>query len=188
MFFCPTCKNMYDISKDIVKPQQGKGIIDYDQFIINFNKNIDMANIINDTTFSIDEIYKASEYKKLSKSQKEILINKVDYLLPKDKKTFTKADNEMLAYFNCKNCSNTEPIAPGTKIYTLTTNNLSSNQNSDNYHNMIHSDILPITRKYKCPNEKCISHTDVSKKEAKFFRINNSYKIKIICLACESIF
>lgn len=186
MFFCPTCKNMYDISKDIIKSQHGKGMIDYDNIVLNIDD--DITKIVKDDAFTIDEIYKAAEFKKLNKSQKEYIINKIEHMLPEKKKEFVKTETEMTAYFNCKNCSNTEPIVPGTKIYSLSTDNLSANQDLSNYHNMIYSDILPITRKYKCENPKCISHTDASKKEAKIFRINNTYKIKLICLACEAIF
>jgi hypothetical protein len=188
MFYCPTCKNTYDISKDIIKLQQGKGLIDYDKVVTDVN-DPSIIELVQDSKFDMDGIFKSTEFKKLSKAQKEFVVNKIAYLLPNNKKEFnTEGATIMTAYFHCKNCSNTEQIQPGTKIYSVSSDSASSNYNSATYGNMIYSDILPITRKYKCENEKCISHKDVSKREAKFFRLNNSYKTKLICLACETIF
>lgn len=188
MFYCPTCKNTYDISKDVVKPQTGGTQIDYDYVVQNV-ANPEVEKTIKDTNFSMELLTKSVEFRKLSKSQKEYIYNKVLYILPDDKKMLSTDIKEgATAYFHCKNCSNTEEIKPGTRVYGISTDNHTSVSNKNTSKEMIHSDILPITRKYTCANAQCISHTDPSKREAKFFRVSNSYKIKFICIACETIF
>lgn len=193
MFYCPTCKNTYDISKDIIKLQHGGATIDYDHIVINITNTQLIESVANDPSFLLDNVYKSAEFKKLNKSQKEYVINKInDQIHDVDNNNKQKIDASikegLTAYFHCKNCSNTEEIKPGTKIYGISADNQASNYGAGNYYELIYSDILPITRQYKCENSKCISHKDISKREAKFFRINNTYKIKFICLACEAIF
>lgn len=91
------------------------------------------------------------------------------------------------AYFICKNCGTYEKIKPGTELIKKISE---SSQNSyDNYErakDMIHAKYLPATRNYICQNTKCPSMTDFSKREAVFFRIPNSFKIRYVCKACQS--
>lgn len=188
MFYCQTCKNTYDISK-ITTVQHGKGkvIIDYD-FIVNNIDTPEIKTIIASDPFNMEDLQKSAEYRKLKKNQKELINNKIQDFLPDSKKTLLKTNNVgdvAVAYFICGGCSYIEQIPPGTKIYSETTE---ISTNNDSYRNMINSDILPYTRKYTCPNKKCDSHSNVEKREAKFFRINNSYKLKMICMACQEIF
>ena len=79
-------------------------------------------------------------------------------------------------------------MKPGTLIFSKYSNDISQSYTSKDSSIMKYSDILPKTRKYKCPNSECESHHDLSKKEATFFRMNNNVQIKYICNACDTSF
>lgn len=187
MYFCPNCNNIFDITKNPHKEKQLGGAKDYLSVI---NKIINGEDISSDDTkgLSLDDLVKENTYKKLSAEQKELVYNKIQQLLPIDKKSIEEnagtptADK---AYFICKNCGFLKPIEDNTLIYSRVSSDISQSYTSSDISEMINSDILPRTRKYVCTNSKCISHTDPSKKEAVFFRINNSYNVKYICLACK---
>ena len=50
-----------------------------------------------------------------------------------------------------------------------------------------HSNVLPRTRAYTCPNVKCVTHKDKKQKEAVMRRINDtSYHMVYICTACKT--
>lgn len=185
MFYCPKCQNIFNISKDLVNDQIGSGQVNYEfiiKSIIEDDINEEVKKIISRSDFSLEDLSKHPDFRKFGKIKKDIIYNKINDLIPE---TNISEDNktEMFAYFNCKNCAYTEPIEPGTKIYSKS----SSNVNSD-FKYMKYSDIIPYTRKYTCPNKECKSHTDFTKKEAKFFRVHNTFKVKYICLACDTIF
>ena len=114
-------------------------------------------------------------------------------MLPKDqKKVFKdivdKTDDQEKAFFICNNCGFIKRIEPRTLIFSRTSESISQSYDINEYNDMLNSKILPRTRKYVCPNSKCISHNDSYQREAVFFRLNNSYKIKYICNACGTDF
>ena len=126
---------------------------------------------------------------KLKSVEKEYVHNKLNDLLPLNKKKI--ADGKQItdnAQFICNNCGYTEKIKAGTLIFSKYSNDISQSYSTDDSSIMEFSDILPRTRKYKCPNSECVSHNDLSKREATFFRMNNNVKIKYICNACHTSF
>jgi RNase P subunit RPR2 len=92
------------------------------------------------------------------------------------------------AQFFCKNCNYTQNIINKTLILSKKSKFLSQSFDTSDYGNMVFSDILPITREYTCPNKECPSHTNPIKKKAKFFRKNNSFVLKYICVSCNTKF
>jgi hypothetical protein len=84
--------------------------------------------------------------------------------------------------FICRKCGNNEEIKPGTLIMS---DHISTGSEHYNMQNMIYSRILPYTRKYTCPNQKCQTHKDESLKEAKMFRVGSTFRVRLICMHCK---
>lgn len=84
--------------------------------------------------------------------------------------------------FTCKKCGNSEEIKPGTLIMS---DHISTGAEHYNMQNMIHSRILPYTRKYICPNDKCPTQKNDTLKEAKMFRVGSTFRIRLICMQCK---
>ena len=153
------------------------------------NKPISADDVKN---VDVEKLIKSSDYKKLKSRYKQTVYNKIQDLLPKEKKKIildgTKASSENIAFFTCTNCSYGERIKEGTLIFSRTSDSISQSYDTNDYSDLYHSTILPKTRKYVCPNTKCESHTNPELREAKFFRMNNSYTVKHICLTCKAQF
>lgn len=95
--------------------------------------------------------------------------------------------NIQKAYYICKNCGTNEQIKPGSVIIKKTSDvQQTTYDDPQKAKNMLHAPYLPRTRKYICTNTKCISHTDHSKREAVFYRMTNSFRLRYICAACET--
>lgn len=142
---------------------------------------------------SMNDVTQDKKYKSLPPKKKELVYNKIQDLLPVEKKKIMidkplKPEKENIAYFVCSNCGPIKKIEAGTLIYNKKSDSLSKNYNTGNYTNMLYSNILARTRRYICPNDKCISHKDITKREAIFFRKNNLYEVIYICEACETVF
>jgi hypothetical protein len=142
---------------------------------------------------SVTDLIKHDKYKKLKSKKKELVYNKIQDLLPLNKKKILltkqhKPKETNVAYYVCSTCGPIKRIEPKTLIYSRKAEALSQNYSTSNYTNMLYSDILSRTRRYKCPNDKCESHKDNKKREAVFFRKNNSYEIKYICTSCKTSF
>lgn len=206
MFFCPNCNNAYDISRTIqtggfnsnISTSETSSEIKSDSIIGGSKYNDLINNLLNNENVSIDDIsvddfIKSQEYKKLTPHDKEIIYNKLQTILPKNKKKIMlekpKIDIESnLAFFVCNNCGFSENIEEDTLIFSRSSDSISQTYGGDDYKNIINSNILPITRKYICPNKNCESHKVPEKKEAKIFRKNNSYNVIYICITCGTSF
>lgn len=106
-------------------------------------------------------------------------------------KNINKSDDKNIidqVYFNCNNCGNTKVIKSGTLLLSKTYGNITQNYISENEKVMADSKILPHTKNYVCTNKNCITHKDPSKKDAKMYKVNKTYRIKYICGACNNIF
>ncbi len=141
----------------------------------------------------VSKLTKSMEYKKLKQDEKESVFNKIQDLMPKKDKKLVEnkpvdASDDNLAFFVCSNCGYSIKINEGTRIFSRTSDDVSQTYGTDDYSDMLHSSILPRTRKYICPNKKCESHKNPIKREAVFFRKNNSYEVVYICGACETTF
>lgn len=216
MFYCPKCNNTFDITKkkiineminqqnrenEINKTNESSESFNISSETIEMVGGVSIKNIINkilNNTIEEEELKKINEeaiindkeYKKLNKKNKEYVYNKIrelrrDHL---EKKIEKMNDNIDTGYFICNNCKYYEKIKSGTMIFKKSSENVSKQYKVENYKVMKNSKILPITREYICPNKECPSHKNIKLKEAKFFRINNSFKMKYICMACEYVF
>lgn len=168
--------------------QSGGKLIDHDVIIKNIlnNKNLskDELNIID-----MNKLIKTTSYKKLSNIKQKVIFNYIqdnistkNKILVKNKDT-TFNDNNIV-YFVCKNCKYSRIINKQTLIYSKSDSEY-YNENFD-IKKRLHSDILPITRKYVCKNKECKSHKDITLREASIVRLPNSYEIKYLCHACET--
>ena len=209
MFYCPNCNNTYDIARSSM---QTGGTFDFGTTDSSYETSNDeqiggdkysalLTSILENNKINVNELakinvndlIKSPEYKKLKTNEKEYIYNKIQEILPNDKKKMMvdKPDvnaKDNMAYFVCSSCGYSIEIKDGTKIFSRTADDLSQSYATGNYKNMLHSKILPHTRKYICPNDKCESHKDNTKREAVFFRKNNSYNVVTICKSCEAIF
>lgn len=202
--FCPNCNNILDITKSAKQIGGAKhqsenttesdsdSSSEYSETLI--QKLLHNHKIDSETVISIDlnDIIKGDEYKKLDVEQKELIYNKIQDLKPIEEKkeslekNITKQSEK--AYFICDSCGYLEPIKEGTEIFSRVSSDIVQNYAGSEIGDMKFSSILPRTRKYICPNKDCESHENISKREAVFFRLNNTYRIKYICLVCDAIF
>ncbi|MBA42693.1 MAG: hypothetical protein CMF62_01615 [Magnetococcales bacterium] len=208
MFFCPVCSYSLDLSKTVPKAQVGGevlsettdsedsimvgGVMDFDKLI----KLILQKKKINPTDISgidMEVLQKSKQFKKLNVDEKNLIFNTVQDNLPKsEKKLFKNKDDSNFtesAFFICKNCGFNKPIEGGTQIFkkSIGDSKLSTTiQMPESYSDRIYDTTLPRTVRYICKNSKCTSHKDPSKREAVFFRLENSYKLRYICTACET--
>ena len=171
MFYCPKCLNIYNITKNL-KLQGGGNNID----------NL-ITMILNDE--DLDELNKSQNYKKLNNKQKDFIYNTISEKIEK-KNIKGSANIQRNMYFICKNCGNSELINDGTMIISRETSKNFSNENNINVKEYLHMNILPRTRQYVCPTDKCESHKNLDKKSAVFMRLSGSYKVRYICESCET--
>ena len=187
MYFCPNCDNVFDITKTAKQQSGGKDI--YEDVVDKLSRGEELAEE-ELKKVNIEDFTKSVFYKKLKPKQKELLYNKLNDLLPDDKKVMPDEKDEKVPkiFFICSNCGYMKPIEPGTVIFSRVSDDVSQSYSVSDVGPMRHSDILPLTRKYVCPNTGCESHKDPLKREAKFFRKNNSHNIQYICTACDTAF
>jgi len=201
MFYCPHCNNTYDIARtskqtggnfEFSSSSEGLEGGSYAGLIDKILKGTHITE--NDVkTVDIKKLAKSAEYKKLKQDEKEMVYNKIQDSLPEKLKKLiqnkpVETSDDNLAYFVCSNCSYSVKIEEGTRIFSRTSDDVSQTYGTGDYSDMLHSNIVPRTRKYVCPNKKCVSHKDPIKREAIFFRKNNSYEIVYICSACKTSF
>jgi hypothetical protein len=140
---------------------------------------------------TLDSIIKDPEYKKLSFKHKELVYNKIRDILEIGKAELLEKNDDTkqanMAYFLCKNCGYNEPIKEGTLIFSRSTENTNKSMAFDDI-NYINDPTLPLTRNYVCPNNKCESHKNAEQREAVFYRLPHSYKVRYICKTCHTPF
>jgi hypothetical protein len=176
MYFCPNCNNVFDITKETQRGNQEKsqsitssssssesqegGKLKYEDSEDQYTGLI--ANIINNKIVTLEDV------KKILNTELNPNLNRI--------------------YFICNKCGNKKPIKKGTLMFSKVSSDIAQSYSSLDVKEMLNSDILPRTRKYICPNDKCVSHTEPDKREAVFFRMNNTFRVKHICCACETVF
>lgn len=195
MFFCPNCNNAYDIARTVTDIQSGGKNTSSESSSQNYedivNKIIAGDDTISDDVNDLDItlFLKSIAYKKLSSKKKELVYNKIQDKLPESKKLLiqnktTEANESNAAFFVCKNCIYNVPIKDSTLIFSKSSSDITRSYTSTTDANKIYSEILPLTRKYICPNTKCESHKDLTKREAIIYRIHNSFGVKYKCTSC----
>jgi len=183
MFTCKKCNYLLDI----VKSSTTKAKInlntpdEYYKKILSLKKNNELVELIN-INFGRDELINYLNKKKNIKNQ-DIYIKYFDEL---------KLENKFV--FKCKNCKIEYQILNKQIITSLRikkTNKIIDNwsytENQKKY--LLNDPTLFRTKNYICPNDKCISNTDLSVKEAIIFRPDpKNYITNYICTNCETIF
>lgn len=181
MKFCPNCSTLLKIVDNIsdLPTQLGGG--DYKEFIdtiLNSDKIDTKINIAN-----ISRITQSHDYKILSIENQEIVYNKIQELLPKDKKKLNENKSPQIekkpVYYICPDCSFYKKLQPNTLIYSETKNK--QDKNINDFSHMINNPILPRTTEYTCVNDKCDTHKTGG--VAVYMRHNN--KIIYICETCK---
>jgi DNA-directed RNA polymerase subunit M/transcription elongation factor TFIIS len=196
MFFCPNCNNVFNITQEKTSHKGGadKQHDEDDNYEAIIKKIIDQDKILDEDIkkISFDDFTKSIHFKRLKSKQKEMVYNKIQDLIPVDKKkVITDTDESVVpsqAYFKCYNCGYIKSMDPGTLIFSKVSSDIAESYSGSDVSVMKHSDILPRTVRYHCPNDKCITHKDPSNKEAVFFRMNNTYKIRYVCTLCDTVF
>lgn len=166
---------------------------DYESIIKNIVNNDNFDNLkLTPTDTLLEGLTKSGSYKKLSTKQKELVYNKLQDLIPKKLETVSDTTvTSHKAFFICTNCGYNDVVTPGTMIIRRSAD-INNMQDSDvatinnNYKDMLHLKELPWTRNYVCVNKSCKSHTDHALREAVFFRMPNSYKVRYVCNTCET--
>ena len=193
MEFCPDCGTKFDIAKVSEKFLKQKGGNVYNKIINKLtSEELDDDISILLQTVKPEELIRHPSFKKLPNDEKEKVYNKIQDLLPKNKKKISKTKQpvqkeKLLERFICNNCGLTKPIKEGMMIYKKTSTTKAAHT-FDDFKNIKYSKILPYTRKYICPNSKCPGIKNPAKHEAKFFRPSGSYEVIYYCMACEEMF
>ncbi len=143
-------------------------------------------------------------FQKLDADDKEKAINTIeDNLSKQQKKIFKSAkiakesqekDDEPknIAFFICRSCKNFEKIKKKTVIYSQTYNESKSGivleSSSIDHRSMSKHHALSHSKAYKCPNKKCVTHKDPSKKDMVKYREKTGYRTTFVCKACLTKF
>lgn len=182
MFYCPKCLNIYNITKNLKLQSGGSNIDDLIKKILD-DEDLDKIKFTED---DLDELNKSQNFKKLNNKQKDYVYNTISEKVEKvEKKNKGSANIQRNMYFICKNCGNSELIKDGTIIISRESSKNFSNENI-NVKEYLQMNILPRTRQYVCPTDKCESHNNSDKKSAAFMRLPGSYKVRYICESCET--
>jgi hypothetical protein len=176
MYFCPKCHFFFDINKTSnINSSSSKEVLKrvVDAFKI-YESNEDLS--LYKALFKFDDLTKNTKYKKLTTTEQE---------------KFNKLFEENIhtdAEFKCSNCNFVKEITETVLLYSFDTsenNNICQTKDLEENELITKNPILPRTHDYICKNVSCISNTTSDiKKEAVFFRCNNSFKIIYICTLC----
>jgi len=197
MYFCPKCNYSFDISKSIGsenneenKVNENNNSIDTIPVEPENNKENKVLKKVNDAIkvfeangnlknynaeFKFEELEKNSKFKKLSNENKD----KFNIL-------FNNNNNITGAQFKCNNCNFTKEITESVLLYQYEVyDKIDKIKSLEDNELTINNPILPRTQDYICKNISCPTNkNNKMKKEAVFFRDNDSYKLNYICGIC----
>jgi hypothetical protein len=177
MYFCPKCHFTFDIGKtSSINNNIEKELIKKPHEVFKkLEEESDLSNYKAD--FKFEEIVKNAKYKKLSNESKE-QINKLF-----EEPIFSGVE------FKCNNCNFVKEITETILLYeydiTSKDEHIRTKEENELYSQ---NPILPRTHDYNCKNLLCDTNKKNNniKKEAVFFRDNNSFKVNYICCICYS--
>jgi len=189
MEFCPKCNNIMDISRTASKmitaepttisqtttENVRKGEDEFLKVINMFKNNIDLST----QKINIEELQKHKEFIALKEKDKKELLNIIK----------VNEDESLNAFYVCKNCSHSERLTKRTNVLNkMYIGSVSGYNNVDMYKYYVHDKTLPHTRDYVCRNKSCDTHKNPDKKDAKWFRTNqSSYTTYYVCTVCETV-
>lgn len=137
--------------------------------------------------FDINDLTKISYFNKLNQNDKTKVINKVFEFVPNSKKIPVKTDlsSSKTSYFDCKYCGYNEIIPDKTFIFSRTKEKSNEDTFNSRFIDYQHDNTLPCTKKYKCINKNCKTHSNPELKKAVFYRLNDSYVVRYVCSICN---
>lgn len=174
MYFCPKCSYLFDISKssNTIKVEDSRIIIDKISealALIEDNKTINKYK----ANFTKEEANKNKKYQRLK---------------DEDKLKFNQLFEELInsgAEFRCNNCNFSKQIIETTLLYQLNMENkIFKNTSLEENELMCKDPTLPHTHDYTCKNTDCITHKEIKRKDAIFYKDNSSYRVNYICTLC----
>ena len=197
MFYCEVCNNILDITR--TKPgiegkneepsnvSSGSEQNDEENYEKILKKLESGDEISNEELASIDisRMIKLPYYKKINNKGKlkKKLMNMIEDM--------TNSDLNIKAYYMCRNCSFSSPIKSGYHVISLPPEGENANpeiyEHPTRLSNLVHSNILPRTRNFKCPNVNCGTNKSKIPTEAVFFRMDNVYQLIYICTVCQTV-
>ena len=182
MFYCPNCNNIFDITRSIETKQTGGKSTDtegektssksqdplIEKLLANKATQSDVINL------NLNDFIKSQSYKSLENSDRELVFNRIQDLLPNDKKKLMEFKNNVdeqanTAFFICTNCGHARKIENGTLIFSKKSENITQSYDIGDYADLKYSSILPRTRNYICVNKQCESHKNMQKKRKQYF-------------------
>lgn len=171
MYFCPKCNYSFDVTKlSSEQTNEKEEISSLSTLIKKITKNDNMDNI--KITIPKNTLINDEKFKKLKDKHRTKILSLYN----------TKASNII---FHCLNCNNKSSINETIKLYKLDLREEKGNILSFEDCKLLSSDpILPRTKDFNCKNINCLTHKDLSKKEAVYYKDNKSYKISYICCVC----
>jgi hypothetical protein len=194
MQFCPKCDNIMDIGKSAPKISINQNTPD----TVSSESKDNVVSNTNNEIIKLIEMYKNGDNITMFKIDIKDLTNHPDFIKLKDTDKnnilkimkSTEIDDSLSAYRICKNCSYYEKLVVKTLVLSRMNqgSSMSGIQDLAKYKYMIHDKTLPHTRDYICKNDKCISHKELSKRDAVWFRPqSNSYSTCYACVACSMV-
>lgn len=176
----------YDVSTDTNVSKKKKNVILTDDEIINILAGKEITLDLDN--YNMNDLNKIQLFNKLNSNQKTLVINRIyekiskHIKLPKSQETILTKDS----YFYCKNCGYNEKIPSPTFIFSRTTKKNNEDAYNSNFTNLKYDNTLPNTKKYNCINKDCVTHKDPALKQAVFYRLEGTYKVRYICAICDS--
>lgn len=194
MQFCPKCDNIMDIGKSAPKISINQTTPD----TVSTDSKENISNNSNNEISKLIEMYKSGDNITMFKIDIKDLTSHPDFnkLKDTDKNNIlkimksTEIDDSLSAYRICKNCSYYEKMVGKTLVLSRMNQgtSMSGIQDLSKYKYMIHDKTLPHTRDYVCKNDKCVSHKDLTKRDAVWFRPqSNSYSTCYACVTCSMV-
>lgn len=211
MQFCPTCNNMLDISKNPPKRAARNFLTDTPNTVsakddsdadsesdnesdVEENNEMDVESIIDKFlegeiitpellgTISVTDIISHPKYKEFDRTARKEFDEQILQITK-------EIDSSVSAYYACNTCMYSKLIAPGTLIMSKASEGITSGYvNYERYRNQVYNKVVSSYRGYICPNAKCVSHKDHSKREAVFYRKPGSIETWMTCKACRTYF
>lgn len=174
MYFCPKCNFTFDIGKSTNLEVNEKNIIKKSADIFKKIENKEDLNFYK-TDIKLDEIIKNSKYKKLTEEEKK----SIHKLLEEEPIGGIE--------FKCVNCNYALEINESILLYELDMNNkIDKMKTLEENELYCKNPILPRTHDYICKNQSCETNKSnlKVKKEAVFYRENDSMRVNYICCIC----
>lgn len=185
MEFCEKCGYIFNITKEVKRKQIGGKINKSLSRIFDKFENREKITEKDLKKIKGNDIIEDERYEEMNKQNKKKLmtaIKEVNETFFDDNESTDNDVKSNVAYYICTFCNNYRKIEPGSNIYSKKYD-ASVISEDENYEAIIYDNTLPRTRNYICPNKKCGSNKDDSKKEAVITK-NTNYQTVYVCASC----